>query len=81
MTRWPSEWSSQLLNHHRMRAAYWRCLVLWDCNGLSWERGPQLSGSPKLRLARRDDVKQVHITGATWSAVAAQSGYTRASYR
>lgn len=38
---------------------YWRCLVLWDCNGLSWERGLQLSGSPKLRLARRDDVKQI----------------------
>lgn len=38
---------------------YWRCLVLWDCNGLSWERGPRLSGSPKLRLAQRDDVKQI----------------------
>lgn len=40
-------------------ARYWRCLVLWDCNGLSWERGPLLSGSPKLRLGRRDDVKQI----------------------
>lgn len=38
---------------------YWRCLVLWDCNGLNWEMGPLLDGSPMLRLRRRDDVKQI----------------------
>lgn len=38
---------------------YWRCLALWDCAGLSWERGPQLSGTPRLRLPRRTDTRQI----------------------
>lgn len=43
------------LNQNR----YWRCLVLWDGDGLNWERGPQLSGTPRLRLPQRGDVKHV----------------------
>lgn len=36
---------------------YWRCVVLWQCHGLSWERGPAYSALPAD--ARQGDIHQV----------------------
>jgi transglutaminase-like putative cysteine protease/uncharacterized protein (DUF58 family) len=39
---------------------YWRCLVLWECNGLSWDRGwMAASGTPRERQSQPGDVRQV----------------------
>ncbi|TDU68146.1 transglutaminase-like putative cysteine protease [Prosthecobacter fusiformis] len=48
---------------------YWRCVVLWDCWGLSWNRGLGLSYGPRIRQAEAGDIRQT-ITlephGQTW---------------
>lgn len=38
---------------------YWRCLVLWDCQGLSWERGWTAPGAPTMRRVQMGDVRQL----------------------
>ncbi len=39
---------------------YWRCLVLWQCeDGLTWQRGSNQQGVPRLRLRRRSDTRQL----------------------
>ncbi|WP_395746264.1 transglutaminaseTgpA domain-containing protein [Prosthecobacter sp.] len=41
-------------------ARYWRCLTLWNCEGLRWTRGDRLSYLPQLpRLKKGGDVRQI----------------------
>ena len=37
---------------------YWRCIVLWQCEGLRWERGGGLSRLPHLTPSRKDELQQ-----------------------
>lgn len=39
---------------------YWRCLVMWQCDGLRWTPGPRLAAPPpKFLLNQRDAVRQI----------------------
>lgn len=39
---------------------YWRCVVLWECEGMHWGRGPALEWKPKGKYhAQAQDVRQV----------------------
>ncbi len=39
---------------------YWRCVVLWDCQGLSWSRGLTLSYAPSGNRERQgQDIRQI----------------------
>jgi transglutaminase-like putative cysteine protease/uncharacterized protein (DUF58 family) len=38
---------------------YWRCVVLWDCQGLSWNRGLSSSYEPKVRGQEPGDIQQI----------------------
>lgn len=38
----------------RQTELYWRCLVLWECNGLSWARGGRLSMPTRPRRVPGD---------------------------
>ncbi|MCX6855956.1 MAG: transglutaminaseTgpA domain-containing protein, partial [Verrucomicrobia bacterium] len=38
---------------------YWRCVVLWDGNGLSWKRGPSWERERRERLPRAGDLRQI----------------------
>lgn len=37
---------------------YWRCVVLWDCAGLSWRRGPVFSYAEHRRARQPGDILQ-----------------------
>lgn len=37
---------------------YWRCLVLWECDGLTWNRGAMQAHLPNTRRPRPGDVRQ-----------------------
>ena len=37
---------------------YWRCVVLWDGEGLSWRRGPDWPIKRRVRLPKAGDLKQ-----------------------
>jgi len=49
---------------------YWRCLTLWGCNGMRWQRGVYSSASPAATpLIPANDVKQIitlEPNGARW---------------
>jgi uncharacterized protein (DUF58 family) len=38
---------------------YWRCVVLWNCQGLSWSRGLRTTYAPGLRERQEGDIRQV----------------------
>jgi uncharacterized protein (DUF58 family) len=39
---------------------YWRCLTLWNCEGLRWTRGGRLSYPPQVRRPKSDgDIRQI----------------------
>lgn len=38
---------------------YWRCVVLWGCDGLSWSRGMGVSVLPRMRDATLADLRQL----------------------
>jgi len=38
---------------------YWRCVVLWDGEGLSWKRGPDWPIKRRVRLSKAGDLKQI----------------------
>lgn len=38
---------------------YWRCVVLWDCQGLSWNRGLSSTYEPKVRGQEPGDIRQI----------------------
>ncbi|WP_395748222.1 transglutaminaseTgpA domain-containing protein [Prosthecobacter sp.] len=39
---------------------YWRCLTLWNCEGMRWTRGDRLGYSPRLSGKKREtDVTQI----------------------
>lgn len=39
---------------------YWRCIVLWQCDdGLTWQKGLPLEGSPRFRPIRSGDIRQI----------------------
>ena len=38
---------------------YWRCVVLWDGDGLSWKRGPDWPIKRRVRLPKAGDLKQI----------------------
>ncbi|MBN8419340.1 MAG: DUF3488 domain-containing protein [Verrucomicrobia bacterium] len=41
-------------------ARYWRCLTLWECDGLRWTRGERLSFAPQLPRPKGGvDVRQI----------------------
>lgn len=37
---------------------YWRCVVLWECNGLSWRRGPVFAYTEHRRDRQAGDIRQ-----------------------
>ncbi len=37
---------------------YWRCVVLWECNGLSWRRGPVFAYTEHRRDRQPGDIRQ-----------------------
>lgn len=37
---------------------YWRCVVLWECNGLSWRRGPMFAYTEHRRDRQPGDIRQ-----------------------
>lgn len=37
---------------------YWRCVVLWDCQGLSWTRGLPMSYAPAAGRPQPGDIRQ-----------------------
>lgn len=37
---------------------YWRCVVLWECNGLSWRRGPVFAFAEHHRDRQPGDIRQ-----------------------
>ncbi|MDZ4404698.1 transglutaminaseTgpA domain-containing protein [Prosthecobacter sp.] len=49
---------------------YWRCLTLWDCDGLRWTRGERLGYMPMLSAKKSaNDVRQIidlEAHGRTW---------------
>lgn len=49
---------------------YWRCITLWECDGLRWTRGERLGYSPVMSLKKQDtDVLQIidlEAHGRTW---------------
>ena len=51
------------------QSRYWRCVVLWDGDGLNWKKGGTWEGDREVRLPRSTDVLQ-RITlephGRTW---------------
>lgn len=38
---------------------YWRCVVLWGCDGLSWSRGMGTSVRPRMRDGTAGDIRQI----------------------
>jgi hypothetical protein len=39
---------------------YWRCVVLWECEGMFWKHGPALEYSPQGRFqVQPQDIKQI----------------------
>ncbi|MEN3941482.1 transglutaminaseTgpA domain-containing protein [Prosthecobacter sp. SYSU 5D2] len=38
---------------------YWRCVVLWNCQGLSWSRGLRTTYAPGLRERQEGDIRQI----------------------
>ncbi len=49
---------------------YWRCITLWECDGLRWERGERLGYSPVMSLKKKaGDLRQIidlEAHGRTW---------------
>ncbi len=48
---------------------YWRCLVLWQCEGLSWERGDTLGGKRREVRLDQPELRQTILLephGDTW---------------
>lgn len=49
---------------------YWRCLTLWECEGMRWTRGERLGYTPLARLPKRgQDIRQIidlEAHGKTW---------------
>ncbi|MFN0079587.1 MAG: transglutaminaseTgpA domain-containing protein [Prosthecobacter sp.] len=48
---------------------YWRCLTLWQCEGMRWTRGDRLAYTPLSRLPKSQDVRQIidlEPHGKTW---------------
>jgi len=48
---------------------YWRCLTLWQCEGMRWTRGHRLAYTPLSRLPKSKDLRQVidlEPHGKTW---------------
>jgi len=43
----------------QMQDRYWRCVVLWECDGLTWRRGPRLEYPARAPLQRSTDVRQI----------------------
>lgn len=48
---------------------YWRCVVLWQCQGLSWNRGLRLTYAPGVKESAPGDIRHIvslEPHGQTW---------------
>jgi len=58
---------------------YWRRTVLWQCDGLRWERGGGLRSAATPHAFTQRRAAAAHHAGAPWPAVAARAGHADAS--